>query len=359
MKQQFDLYTAVVLISILLLIITMADILTNRLTTQKMKLRSVIASLLIAGSVTGEWIGVLTNGAPASFIGLHRCAKLVEFCLSPAIGAAIAVAYGVVKKPKIVAAAVTAHAVFECAAVYFNWVFRIDAQNIYHREGMYFVYVTAFIISLIFCLICIIRSGTEYQTGIDCVLVLTILMTVIGIGIQFVNSNIRIDFLCIAIGNMLLYSRHYKMVLQVDAVTSLLNRRCYEANIGNLGPHAAVIFFDINKFKQVNDTYGHSVGDICLRNIAQRISAVYKKHGSCYRIGGDEFCVILNSELDLLETMNRQFLASIEELQKEDTRMPNVALGYAYYNAENSHIQNIIEEADAMMYKNKQDSRTD
>ncbi|MGN1158808.1 MAG: GGDEF domain-containing protein [Lachnospiraceae bacterium] len=349
----FDLYTAVILTAILLLSTTIADVVTNRLITKKMKIRSMIACLLIAASALGECIGVLTNGASVSLIVLHKAAKLIEFSCAPAIGVAVGMAYGVVKRPRVGMAVVGVHAAFECVALCFDWVFSIDAQNVYHREEWYLIYVIAFVISVVYCFTCVIRSGKEYQTGIDSVLVLTLLLVIVGIGIQFVNSGIRIDFLCIAIGNMMLYSRYYKMILQVDAVTRLLNRRCYDANIGNVGSRAVIISFDINRFKQVNDTYGHSVGDICLKNVAEQLRKVYGKCGSCYRVGGDEFCVILNSNFEQLEELNKQFTDEIALIQKADQRMPAVALGYAYYDADTSHIQNVIEEADAMMYKNK------
>ena len=140
---------------------------------------------------------------------LHQIAKVVEFCCAPAIGFAVARAYGHVKRPKLAGVVIIFHAVFECVGACFQWVFYIDSQNIYHRTNGYLMYA----------IVCVIRSGKEYQTGVDIMLVLTFLMTIIGITIQFVNSNIRIDFLCISISNMLLYSRYSKMVLQVSSIS--------------------------------------------------------------------------------------------------------------------------------------------
>lgn len=56
--------------------------------------------------------------------------------------------------------------------------------------------------------------------------------------------------------------------------------------------------------------------------------------------------------------LSDQFRTAIQMLQKEDHRMPDVALGYAYYDAETSHIQNTVEKADAMMYQNKKTGGT-
>ena len=171
--------------------------------------------------------------------------------------------------------------------------------------------------------------------------------------IQFIFSDIRIDYLCVAIASYLLYARYSRMVLQVDAITGLLNRRCYETNISRIGSRAVILYFDVNNFKQVNDTYGHNIGDLCLRSIAERLRSVYGKFGSCYRIGGDEFCVVLESHLDSMDALNETFLKAIESLKKADPRMPGVAVGYAIYDSATTHIRKAIEEADEMMYRNK------
>ncbi|MGN1251033.1 MAG: GGDEF domain-containing protein [Candidatus Spyradocola sp.] len=349
----FDLYTAVVLVTLLFLGITIVDVRGNRLITKATKRRAVLLCLLIAGSMLSECAGVLTDGADASLIGLHRAAKLIEFCLAPAIGVGAAFAYGDAKWPRFALALTAAHAVFECVALPFGWVFTVDAQNVYHREALYLVYVAAFVLCTAYGFFCVIRNGKSFQIGFDGMLASTLGMLIVGIGIQFVFSGIRIDYLCIAVGNMLLYNRYYRTMLQVDAVTRLLNRRCYDVHITDMGSRAAILFFDVDKFKAVNDTYGHSTGDLCLKNVAQRLRSVYGRHGLCYRVGGDEFCVILYDGLEELDALNGRFADAIRRMRAEDDRMPGVSMGYAYYDAAASHIQTVIEEADAMLYRSK------
>lgn len=351
-----NLYTSVVLITILLLCVTKADIITNRLITKHTKKLSIIVCLLIGSASLGECIGLLANGASASLIPLHAFAKLIEFCATPLIGITVAVAYGAVSKPKIAIVIAAAHAIFECIALYFGWIFLIDSENIYHREKLYWIYVLAFAGSLIYGLVCIIRNDKKYHNQTDCALILTFVLLITGISIQFMNSDIRIDFLCVTIANMILYNRYCKVILQVDALTHLLNRRCYETSIGSLNSDALLLYYDVNKFKQVNDTYGHSAGDICLKKIAAQLQNVYGKYGNCYRIGGDEFCVILNKNFDGVEVLNNNFKKTINQEQENDERMPDVAIGFAFFDEKNSHIQTVIEKADAMMYKNKHEA---
>ncbi|MGM9604155.1 MAG: GGDEF domain-containing protein [Faecousia sp.] len=347
------LYSASVLITVLIFMTTSADAAANRLLTRHTKVRVIAAGVLIAAAALGEWVGLITNGGPASTIWPHRIAKVVEFSCAPAIGLVAAFAYGQAIKPKLAISLVAAHGAFEWVAMFYGWVFLVDEQNLYHRQALYGVYVAAFVLSVIYCCVGIVRNDKAYQFRVDSVLVLILFMLALGIGIQFVFSSIRIDYLCVAICNMMLYIRFYKIILQVDAVTRLLNRRCYDVSISDLDTQAAILFFDVDKFKQVNDTYGHSVGDLCLKNVAQRLREVYGKDGTCYRVGGDEFCVILHRGLDRMEELNRRFEEEITSLQATDHRMPHVSVGYALYRGADFHIRDAIEEADAMLYRSK------
>ncbi|MGN0243527.1 MAG: GGDEF domain-containing protein [Lachnospiraceae bacterium] len=348
-----DFYTAIVFITFFIIFITAADVITNRLVTKKNKWEIVLLCLFIGIAILCEWIGVKTNGADTSLIWLHRLAKLIEFCVSPVIGVFAAIAYGKTKNLKTIAIILAAHIAFEGLSLFHNWVFSIDAKNVYHRESLYWIYIVAFILSVVYCFVCIERGAKEYQARLNGVLIMILSFLAVGIGLQMLHSEIRIDFLCVAIGNMFLYNYRGNVVHQVDILTRLLNRRCYERMIENMKSPAYVLMFDINKFKSINDTYGHAAGDECLKLIASCIYEVYGKYGFCYRIGGDEFCVIMYKNLDKLKILNHCFEESFEQLAKRDGRLSGVAFGYAYYDEKKTHIQKVIEEADGMIYRNK------
>ena len=348
-----NLYTAVFLIAGLTLIITVSDIRTNRLITREDKRAALIACLIIALPMLAEWVSILLDGAPAELRSVHVTAKLLELILAPAIGVAVAFAYGDAKHPELALTLVAAHAVFQCLALGFEWVFRVDAENGWQRQELFLIYALVFVLSVAYAFSSVVIGGKAYQIGVDAMLVLTLLLVTAGIWIMLVFPRIRITYLCIALSNLLLYIRHYKIMLQVDAVTGLLNRRCYDVNITDMGSRSVIVLLDIDQFKRVNDTYGHSVGDLCLRSVAQELTAVYGRYGLCYRIGGDEFCVVLHDGLEKLPMLNQLFLARIQRLRERDSRMSGVSMGYAYYDAAASNIRDVIQEADTMLYRNK------
>lgn len=351
-----DLYTAIVFLSVFTLVITAVDAMTNRLISQKNKAAIVFVSLFIGIAIFSEWIGVKTNGADVSLIWLHKGAKLVEFCTAPLISVSAAIAYGEVKRPRAIAAILTAHALFEFLALFNNWVFSVDAENIYHREGLYWIYIITFVMSIIYSFVCMVQGNKKYQARFSSVLILILCFLATGIGIQMFHSEIRVDFMCVAIGNLLLYNYYGTVMNQVDMTTRLLNRRCYERKIETIKTSAYILIFDINKFKQINDTYGHAEGDRCLGLVARQIYSVYGKNGFCYRIGGDEFCVIMYKQLNMLDKLNLEFENDVVQLQKGGLKLSGVSVGYSYYDKNKKNIQEVIEKADEMMYRNKNEN---
>ena len=353
----FDLYTVLVFVTVFTLIISITDVICNRLVSHKNKREIITVCLLMGTALMCEWLGVETNGADPSLIWLHKAAKLAEFCVAPSIGATAAIAYGKVKNVKLVYFLLVCHAVFEVFAMMNGLVFTVDADNVYHREPLYWVYIAAFVSSVAYCFVCMVNGYKQYQAKFNVVMGLVICLLAAGVGIQIVCPEIRIDFICAAIGNLFLYNNRASIVNQVDKTTGLLNRRCFERSAENIKSNICVLVFDINKFKNINDTYGHTVGDECLRDVAKIMFATYGKHGSCYRIGGDEFCVMLHKNRDKVDRLNEILHNEAAKLRPKYGNLFGVSLGYAYCDGKNVLFGDALKKADEMMYKNKKSNK--
>ena len=362
-------YASIVLIELMLLVTAIVNVGTNRLVGRKLKWEAIAAFSLVAAAALAEAIAafvpvaiaalaetgnILSQSVPLFLYGLHQFARLLEFCCAPLIGVAVAIAFGWTRKPLIPLVVSGLHVVFQLVCFPLKLVFSVDRQNVFHRELLYPAYVAIFLLSMAYCFLAIIRSNRRYHSGNDSVLMMTLATILTGILIETCSyGRIRVSYLAIAVSCQLLASRSYQLSMQMDGVTELLNRQCYKNCLSNLHSDCVIIFFDINKFKEVNDTYGHAVGDYCLKRVAEAIQEIYQLHGGCYRVGGDEFCVILRRRVELLDKLNDAFLALIEQKHQEDCRIPYVALGFAFFRGGYSNIQAVVDEADAMMYKNK------
>lgn len=348
-----DLYAASIICTMLILFITCVDVASHRMISRYKKAIAVAVSIAIALAGFGEYLGVITNGAPEKFIRLHEYAKLSEFCLTPFIGVFAGIAYGDRKRPKAALTLASLHAIFEILALNKGWVFTIDANNIYHREILYPIYLFAFLSAVTYSFVCVFKKNKRYQAMMDTVLRLMAVMLALSIGTQIVFKDVRIDFLCCALVNLLLYINYCRLVLQIDAVTRLLSRRCFDVRITSLTSRAVIAVFDLDDFKSVNDNYGHSVGDLCLKNTAQILRSVFGRYGLCYRTGGDEFSIILNIDIEQVGKLCDELHNQIEKLREEDPRMAGISVGYALYEPGKTHSLTALETADAMLYRNK------
>ena len=99
-----------------------------------------------------------------------------------------------------------------------------------------------------------------------------------GIAVQMWNSELRVDYMTLGIASVLTYVFTLEMIQQTDELTELLNRSGYENCISHIDEKCVVVFFDVDKFKTANDTFGHAFGDSVLKNVGIAIRTCLHKH---------------------------------------------------------------------------------
>lgn len=121
--------------------------------------------------------------------------------------------------------------------------------------------------------------------------------------------------------------------------------------------HLSLLFIDIDGFKNVNDNYGHPVGDKLLQKIAQRLRDSVRESDTVGRLGGDEFIVLLKG-IDLLDDMTmvaEKIRTKLEQPYEVDSLQlqPSASIGIAYYPGNGDDGQQLIQHADQAMYRAK------
>jgi diguanylate cyclase (GGDEF)-like protein len=109
-----------------------------------------------------------------------------------------------------------------------------------------------------------------------------------------------------------------------DALTGLGNRRRLSADLGTALERAAVtpallLLFDLDGFKAYNDTFGHLAGDQLLTRLGARLSDAVATHGSAYRLGGDEFCVLMRLDGEDVDDVIARATAALRDSGKQFT----------------------------------------
>ncbi len=117
-----------------------------------------------------------------------------------------------------------------------------------------------------------------------------------------------------------------------------------------------IMMMDIDKFKLINDTFGHGFGDKVLNQVAQKISESIRKTDIAGRYGGDEFLAILpKTTMDEAQVIAQRILATTPKLTINDTLVEvKLSIGLACYSNE-KEVSKVIEKADKAMYHAKQD----
>ena len=146
-----------------------------------------------------------------------------------------------------------------------------------------------------------------------------------------------------------------------DSMTELLNRNAYEERLKKLRkPNAnisriTVVVVDVNGMKEINDSYGHFSGDDAIKTVAKSLKDILGTKADIYRIGGDEFVCI--SESNVLPYIS-QFKDTVSFIDREKLYKLAVSIGYSKYHEKyTKSIDDIICRADEKMYKAKRDKK--
>ena len=173
------------------------------------------------------------------------------------------------------------------------------------------------------------------------------------------------------IGELAHNFNHMRDSLFTDALTGCANRSALQHILTTLPrPDAdgrpaqpfALLFIDLNRFKPLNDRWGHGNGDLALTEVARRIQAELGKHDVLARLGGDEFVLVLSGIDDdeqaegvrqRLETALAPALTTLQGIPAGEVVSVGVSVGYGLYPRDGLDAQTLIKHADQDMYRRK------
>ena len=145
------------------------------------------------------------------------------------------------------------------------------------------------------------------------------------------------------------------LAAQTDGLTGLYNRSGYDMRLREAflrckhqGEQLCLMLLDLDKFKEVNDTHGHQFGDEYLRKMAGAMRASIREHvDQACRMGGDEFAIVLYSDMAIARRVAAKILDLIEN---------KASIGIAQMR-ENETIESLVGRADAALYQAKHQGR--
>ena len=319
---------------------------------KKQKRGFFLAFALIAGISVLEVVTLAVDGAPAGYRWLNILSNYLGFGLSPAVS--LCLVY-VMDRKKMVnfwfRAAVCCegcYLLFLALSIPAGLVFSVSEDNVYSRGPYFCIYILMYLAAIVYLSASTIVTAREFQNRSRVLIYPLMLFLTIETIIQVALPSLHVTWLCVTLLSVLYFIYCSEMWNQLDALTGLLNQDSYLNRTAEMRRSGGVlVVFDVDSFKQINDRYGHLQGDVCLAEIADCIKKAYARCGYCYRIGGDEFCVLLRDAAD--EARCAAALQSLlAERRKEITLLPTLSLGSAVFSGED--VVTVKDRADRALY---------
>lgn len=243
-----------------------------------------------------------------------------------------------------------------------SWVFFYDAQGAYHRGELFLVPALStffiFVVTDIF-LFTQVKSLERYSIRM---LGSYPIPVIIGAALALVVADVPWMPLGFSIAILILFAHMQNTGMSRDYLTGLYNRMKLEGLMAEyvsrvkLGHKFAAIMMDIDNFKRINDTYGHTVGDIALAETARLLQRSVRSGDAIARFGGDEFFILLDMDSednleDIVARIEKEEDAFAQENSQYELRLSK---GYAFYDAKKfSGVKDFMAHLDELMYENK------
>ncbi|WP_058306480.1 sensor domain-containing diguanylate cyclase [Gracilibacillus massiliensis] len=160
------------------------------------------------------------------------------------------------------------------------------------------------------------------------------------------------------------FSRLFSFVIElerqatIDNLTNTFNRNYLFEHFTNWGTEGIVMSLDLDGFKNVNDTYGHNIGDQTLIEATNRMKQIIRKNDALVRLGGDEFIVILpHATIDEAQIIAKHIIKSLSDWSSYTPKISiSASIGIVYYT--NEPVNTLLNTADSALYKAKQNGKS-
>lgn len=350
MSSYFIVISFINLFSLLMLIFSIEN---NSVINKFQKINFLITCSIIFVICVMEVLTIIFNGAALRFRFLHIVSNYFGFALTPLVymtlGNALLPEFSIEKK----------HVFFLLGAwfLYSQWllfmvfanstlgVFYVDSMNNYSRAKGFFVYWIFYCLGLLYFFIQNIILSLRFWQNNCGILFLNVIFVLAASFVQVVRPDIQVTWLSVIISVSFYFMYHNSLYQQFDIQTYLRNYQSFIKKVTMLKKDAVLVLVEIDNFEKLKLNYNRQKVDSIVVEISRVFSSFYRKYGSLFRLGTEEFCVIAKDISVDFDKINKAFFAEfIKECSKIE-EMPFISVGWAKI-APQQDINNVLSLAD-------------
>ena len=255
-----------------------------------------------------------------------------------------------------------------------GFMFSVDGNNTYQREDgiiVHWIIIWAYFLVATIRTACVMSSeSNKYRRKEVRSVLYFAIAPMIGSLIQMIIAGTSVTQVGIAISIVVVFLDMQQNQIVTDVLTGLNNRHglhtfMYNTISLNDGQHVYAFMLDLNGFKQINDSYGHMIGDRALQEVSELLKkTIMGFPGKVYlsRIGGDEFVILMyECEEEEVQGLSHHIFTAFEERNSETNEkyMLNTSIGLASATCYSPNdIEALLVDADAVMYQHKREIKS-
>ena len=337
----------------------------------ELKIFSIIAILTMVACVV-DYIAFATDGKPGMFMRItNLLANTYCFVANPVFVASWCLYedtkfYKSISRIKKIYTYAFIPAIIMVLIALFNIfipvIFYLDEQNFYHRLPFSYVFYIVDIGYIAFSVYIFYSYQKRYGKVRFFPLYLMIGPIFLGCAIQVLFYGVSLIWVSMAVGLTAIYMSIQNEFSYLDKLTGLYNRAYLDYMLesstkdrNNLGG----IMIDVDYFKEINDTFGHSYGDEALIDVARVLTFAKPDKAVATRFAGDEFIILIKStsekELQRVVDSIKDELKLFNETEERRYKL-SLSLGYSIYDPAHDSIDNFLKHMDDNMYKEKNET---
>ena len=268
----------------------------------------------------------------------------------------------------IIAILLTAIAVLTVASSFTGWFFNISENNIYTRGEYFILYEIGSLSLFVYSFYLIIRNRKIFERKYFIALIIFFIPQAAGIAIQSVFYGYTTIMIGMTLSILIIYISIQSRSLNTDYLTELNNRRSLDEYVSGKIKSSTdkdtfiAVMIDIDSFKSINDSFGHELGDLALKDTARILKDSLRRGDFISRMGGDEFIVIIDvHQGQLPDAAVTRIMANLDKFNAGNSRPYQLSVSIGYYMFEPASkmtSKELLRHIDKLMYDNKK-SKTD